>query len=101
MRKNGSAKRSGKARTTKSLIVRLDDESKRYLTQAAELRRISVSDYVRQVTVAQARREVLADSQQTILLTAEEQRTLWDALNAPVELTDKQRELGRLMRGEA
>lgn len=38
------------------LMVRLDAESKQALTDAAELRRISISDYVRTVTVAQARR---------------------------------------------
>lgn len=40
------------------LMVRLDSESKQALTDAAELRRISVSDYVRTVTVAQAQRRL-------------------------------------------
>ena len=44
----------------RSLMVRLDEESKSYLSQAAELRGISLSDYVRTVTVSQARREVSA-----------------------------------------
>jgi len=44
----------------RSLMVRLDDESKESLSQAARLRGISLSDYVRAVTVPQARREVLA-----------------------------------------
>ncbi len=48
-------------------MVRLDAESKQALTAAAELRRISVSDYVRTVTVAQARREVASARDQTIL----------------------------------
>lgn len=80
-------------------MVRLDEESKRYLTRAAELRKISVSDYVRTVTVAQARREVVAAGEQTIVLTPEEQLAFWNALNEPPRLTKAQRRLGELMRG--
>ena len=83
-----------------SLMVRLDLESKRSLMKAAELRGVSVSDYVRMVTVAQARREVAAAKEQTIVLSPDEQLAFWNALNAPVVLTPKQRRLGRIMRGE-
>jgi uncharacterized protein (DUF1778 family) len=81
-------------------MVRLDEQSKEALTQAAELRRISVSDYVRTVTVAQARREVAAAQQQTFVLTPEEQLAFWNALNEPPRLTEAQRRLGALMRGQ-
>ncbi len=89
------------ARRPSPLMVRLDEESKAFLTQAAELRRVSVSDYVREVTVAQARKEVLAAREQTLALTPEEQLAFWEALNAPPTLTDAQRRLGSLMRGES
>jgi uncharacterized protein (DUF1778 family) len=82
-------------------MVRLDDESKEYLAQAAQLRRISVSDYVRTVTVAQARKEVQAARAQAVALTAEEQLAFWQALNESPWLTDAQRQLGAAMRGEA
>jgi uncharacterized protein (DUF1778 family) len=98
------AKTPGSKRTKKppprSLMVRLDNESKAYLAKAAGLRRISVSDYVRTVTVAQARREVLAAREQTITLTPAEQLAFWTALNETPALTDAQRELGAVMRGE-
>jgi uncharacterized protein (DUF1778 family) len=93
----GRKKKSG---TTSPLMVRLDEESKGLLLQAAQLRQISVSDYVRMVTVAQARKEVLASRAQTISLTPEEQLAFWNALNAAPELTDAQRRLGSVMRGE-
>ncbi len=80
-------------------MVRLDPASKAFLADAAELRRISVSDYVREVTVAQARREVEAAREGTISLTPEEQLAFFNALDAPAVLTDSQRELGSLMRG--
>ena len=83
-----------------SLIVRLDADSKDTLARAAKIRGISVSDYVRQVTVAQARKEVKAAASQTIVLTPEEQLAFWTALNAPVKLTAAQKKLGKLMRGE-
>lgn len=82
------------------LMVRLDAESKQVLTDAAELRRISVSDYVRTVTIAQARREVASARDQTILLTPDEQLAFWQALQAPPKLTPAQERLAALMRGE-
>jgi uncharacterized protein (DUF1778 family) len=83
------------------LMVRLDSESKQALAAAAELRRISISDYVRTVTVAQAKREVASAREQTILMTPEEQLAFWEALQAPVKLTAAQKRLGSLMRGQA
>ncbi len=83
------------------LMVRLDPTSKKLLSQAAELRRVSVSDYVREVTVAQARREVRAAREQVIALTPEEQLAFWTALNEPAELTAAQKRLGAIMRGES
>lgn len=80
-------------------MVRLDAESKQALVAAAELRRISVSDYVRTVTVAQARREVASAKDQTILLSPDEQLAFWQALQAPPKLTAAQKRLGALMRG--
>ena len=82
------------------LMVRLDKDSKSYLTKAAELRKVSISDYVRMVIVAQAQREVREAEESTIALTPEEQLAFWNALNATPKLTKAQRKLGRTMRGE-
>ena len=82
-----------------SLMVRMDEDSKACLAKAAELRQISISDYVRTVTVAQARREVAAANEQTISLTPEEQLAFWRALKETPKLTEAQRRLGQLMRG--
>jgi uncharacterized protein (DUF1778 family) len=79
-------------------MVRLDERSKSYVAQAAELRKISVSDYVRTVTVAQARREVEAAQDSVIALTPAEQLEFWNALNEPPKLTPAQRALGAAMR---
>ena len=93
-------KQSHGGRRGSSLMVRLDDESKSYLTQAAELRQVSVSDYVRAVTVAQARREVQSAERHMITMTAEEQLAFWTALSVTAEPTVAQRKLGAVMRGE-
>ncbi len=95
-------RRRSPARTSiaRTLMVRLDDESKECLSRAAKLRGISLSDYVRVVTVPQARREVQAAREQTISLTSEEQLAFWKALAEPVKLTEAQRRLGAIMRGE-
>jgi uncharacterized protein (DUF1778 family) len=92
VRKNGAAS---------PLMVRLDKESKSFLAQAAKLRRISVSDYVRSVTVAQARREVDAAERQTIAMSPEDLRAFWKALDEVPRLTRAQKRLGATMRGEA
>jgi uncharacterized protein (DUF1778 family) len=83
------------------LMVRLDDESKSALVRAAELRRISVSDYVRVVAVSQARKEVRAADDRVIALSPEEQLAFWTALSQPARLTPAQKRLGALMRGES
>jgi uncharacterized protein (DUF1778 family) len=97
----GKTRAAGPSRpaSASSLMVRLDANSKGVLARAAALRGISVSDYVRQVTVAQARKEVEAATGQTIALAPEEQLAFWTALNRPVKLTPAQKKLGKLMRG--
>ena len=83
-----------------SLMVRLDEESKALLTSAAELRKVSVSDYVRSIVIGQARRELAAAEAHVISMTPEEQLEFWEALSKPPKLTKAQKQLGRLMRGE-
>jgi uncharacterized protein (DUF1778 family) len=82
-------------------MVRLDDELKSLLKSAAELRRVSISDYVRSVVAAQAAREVAAAEQQTIAMTTDEQLAFWNALARPPKPTEAQQELGAIMRGDA
>jgi uncharacterized protein (DUF1778 family) len=81
-------------------MVRLDDECKTVIAQAAGLRRTSISDYVRTITVAQARREVESACNQTIALSPDEQLKFWQALQAPPKLTPAQKRLGALIRGK-
>ena len=81
-------------------MVRVDRSSKTVISQAARIRGVSASDYVRSVVVAQARREVEEARTRTIVLTPEEQLAFWQALEQPTSLTPRQRELGRIMRGE-
>jgi uncharacterized protein (DUF1778 family) len=83
-----------------SLMVRLDDESKAVLASAAELRKVSVSDYVRSVVVGQARRDLAAASTNVISMIPEEQLKFWQALSKPPKLTRSPKQLGRVMRGE-
>jgi uncharacterized protein (DUF1778 family) len=88
-----------KSPATSPLMVRLDAASKEMLAAAARLRQISVSDYVRTVMIAQARREVESARTQTLQLSPDEQLAFWQALNAPSKLTPAQKRLGDLMRG--
>lgn len=81
---------------TGRLVISFDAESVQALTTAAELRRISVSDYVRSAAVAQARREIASAREQS----PEEQLSFWQALQSPVELTPPQKRLGALMPGK-
>lgn len=93
-----------KATTTRKagpFTIRLDEDSKRCLKKAAELRHISVSDYIRAVAVPQAKREIQAAREQVVALTPDEQLAFWNALNQTPLLTAAQRRLGAIMRGEA
>ena len=101
MAKHPLSGRSGKATPSRSLLVRLDEESETLLTRAAELRGISVSEYVRQVAIAQARREVRAAEEQIITLSPEAQLAFWTALNETPRLTKAQKRLGSIMRGQS
>ena len=94
-------KKSTPVKTASTLMVRLDPQSKRCLAEAASLRQISVSDYVRTITVPQAKREIAAAREQVIMLSPEEQLAFWNALNETPVLTKNQRRLGAIMRGEA
>jgi uncharacterized protein (DUF1778 family) len=96
-----STKKNTLAKTASPLMVRLDQESKQSLAEAAGLRHLSVSDYVRAVTVPQAKREVRAAREQIVALTPEEQQLFWSALNEAPKLTAAQLRLGSKMRGEA
>jgi len=88
-------------RSTATLMVRLDKDSKEALAQAASLRRISISDYVRLVTVPQARKELSTARDQTISLSPAEQVAFWTALQNATTLTPAQKSLGKIMRGES
>ena len=114
MQKLRISKKARTARTTSPLMVRLDDESKKCLVQAATssnlsrvgseaagLRHITLSDYVRAVIVPQARREVRAARELVVVLTPEEQLSFWNALSETPELSPAQRRLGAIMRGES
>jgi uncharacterized protein (DUF1778 family) len=83
-----------------SLMVRMDLVSKGILTAAADLRQMSVSDYVRSVMVQQASRELAAADSRTIAMTPDEQLRFWNALAKPPKLTSSQNKLGAIMRGE-
>lgn len=88
----------GRSKTT--LQTRMTEEQKRVILEAAENRQIAVSEYVRMTVCEQAKRELEAAAQHAYCLTATEQAALWKALHAPVKLTEAQKRLSRLMRGE-
>lgn len=80
--------------------LRLDEESKACVAKAAALRRMSTNDYAVSVVVAQARRDVAEGEANAITLSPEEQLQFWNALTEAPELTEAQRRLGAVVRGE-
>ena len=84
----------------RTLQARLDVESKKIIEQAAALRRVGLSDYVRLVLVPAARREVEQAKQQVVQMTPAEQEAFWKALQSPSKPTAAQRRLSKMMRGE-
>ncbi len=86
---------------TKTLQARLDPKSKRVVEQAAKLRNVGLSDYIRLVLVPTARKEVELAKQQVLQMTPDEQERFWLALQAPSKPTKAQRKLGKIMQGNA
>ena len=80
--------------------ARINSENKGLIVQAAKLREIPVSDYMRLVLIDQARKEVTSNEQRVLQLTAAEQIEFWNALDNPKSLTESQKELGKLIKGE-
>lgn len=89
-----------KKTATTTLQTRLDPKSKQTIVQAAKLRNVGLSDYVRLVLVSTAKREVEQAKNQVLQMTADEQEQFWKALQAPVKLTKNQRKLGKIMQGD-
>jgi hypothetical protein len=79
MAKPRSQNRSGKAKLSRSLVVRLDEESKTFLTKAG----------------------VRSAAEQIVALTPEAQLAFWTALNETPRLTAAQKRLGSMMRGQS
>lgn len=94
-------KSSRPKKSASPLMVRLDADSKDVLARAAGLRGISVSDYVRTVTVPQARREVDSVRDRTLALTPDEQLAFWQALQQTPKLTAAQKRLAGMIRGRS
>ena len=84
-----------------AVMIRLDVKSKQILSKAAKMRGVSVSDFVREITVSQARRELEAAGENVLRLSPDEQLRFWNALHEPVALTANQRRLAKMMQGKA
>lgn len=83
------------------LLTRLSAADKRAIQQAAALRGLAASEYVRRVLVPLAKREVASAEQAVIELSGDEQLALWQALEVPAKLTKSQKSLAKLMRSKA
>lgn len=78
--------------------ARLDPISKSFLEQAAKLRGISQTDYLKAILIPFAKQEVLDAEKGGIKLSTQEQEEFWDALNEPVKLTKNQKKLSKKMK---
>ena len=81
-----------------NLLVRFDRGAKSLVQQAANLRGLTVSDYVRSRIVPMARQEVDEASTGVLRLPKEAQTAFWQALQRPPAPTKAQRALGKLVR---
>ena len=86
---------------TTTLQARLDPKSKQAVEEAAKLRNVGLSDYIRLVLVPTAKREVEQAKHRVLQMTADEQERFWLALEAPAKPTKAQRKLAKIMRGDA
>jgi uncharacterized protein (DUF1778 family) len=87
-------------RPSQYVRVYLDAKSRQTIAEAAALRGVSISEFVRTVAVSQARRDLSGSHECNITLTADEQLVFWNALNERPTMTRVQRRLGALIRSE-
>lgn len=83
---------------TANVLIRFDAKRKAKIRRAAELRGLSLSDYVRTRIVSIAERDLEEAQTGVLRLAREDQVALWRALQNPPPPTRAQRALGRLIR---
>jgi uncharacterized protein (DUF1778 family) len=81
-----------------NLLVRLDSTTKTLVQQAAGLRGLSVSDYVRSRIIPLARQDVDEANTGVLRLPKDAQIAFWQALQHPPVPTKEQLALGKLVR---
>jgi uncharacterized protein (DUF1778 family) len=81
-----------------NLLVRFDSGAKSLVLRAANLRGLSLSDYVRTRIVPLARQDVDEAETGVLRLARQDQIAFWQALQHPPAPTRAQRELGKLVR---
>ncbi len=90
--------RSPEPAKTANVLIRFDAKRKARIRRAAELRGLSVSDYVRSRIVAIAERDIEEAQTWVLRLGREDQIVPWRALQKPRPPTKAQRALGKLIR---
>jgi len=83
-----------------SLQTRMSASDKLAIETAARLRRLSQSEYVRQVLVRAALKEIEGEKHRVIEMTPEEQLEFWEALEYRGKATPARKKLAKLIRGE-
>lgn len=83
-----------------TIQARINPANKEIITQAAKLREIPVSDYIRTTVLEQAKKEVSSSKLNILQLTEAEQLSFWHVIDSEPKLSNSQKELGKLMRGE-
>ena len=87
-----------RGRMVANLVVRADTVFKRLVHEAAQLRGLSDSDYVRSELAARARQQIEDARRNTLRLEPQDQVAFWKALNAPPKVTPTLRRLGANIR---
>ena len=81
-----------------TLLVRCDRSTKELIRKAAEVRGLSMSDYMRMQVKASAARDVLEAETGILKLAKEDQIAFWQLLQRPAKPTEAQKKLGHLVR---
>jgi len=84
--------------STSIFQARIDPQSKAAIKIAAGLRGISQTDYLKAILIPFAKAEIVEAESGGIKLSPLEQIDFWNALNEPIQLTSKQKQLGLKMK---
>ena len=88
-------------KSCRRITIVLSEQDRIAIAKAAKFRQLSEAEYVLAAATSQAKHDIASPDIGEIRLTPAEQLAFWRALHRPAKLTRAQKQLGKIIRGQA